>query len=95
MGLGICWLMFASTTLNYMDRQSISLVGSMIQKEFELSFADFGWVLGLVSVVLRPLPGAGGVFGRSLERALGVRRRGGLLVAGGDGGGGACRAWPC
>ncbi len=42
---GICWLMFASTALNYMDRQSISLVGSMIQKEFNLSFADFGWVL--------------------------------------------------
>ncbi|WP_406695053.1 MFS transporter [Singulisphaera sp. Ch08] len=42
---GICWLMFASTVLNYMDRQSIALVGPMIQKEFKLSFADFGWVL--------------------------------------------------
>ena len=24
---GICWLMFASTVLNYMDRQAIALVG--------------------------------------------------------------------
>ncbi|SIO58637.1 MFS transporter, ACS family, hexuronate transporter [Singulisphaera sp. GP187] len=42
---GICWLMFASTVLNYMDRQSIALVGPMIQKEFKINFVDFGWVL--------------------------------------------------
>lgn len=42
---GICWLMFASTVLNYMDRQTIAMVGPLIRKEFTLSAADFGWVL--------------------------------------------------
>ena len=42
---GVCWLMFASTALCYMDRQAISLVGLKIQKEFHLGEEDFGWVL--------------------------------------------------
>jgi ACS family hexuronate transporter-like MFS transporter len=42
---GICWLMFASTVLNYMDRQTVALVGPQIKSEFRLSSTDFGWVL--------------------------------------------------
>ena len=42
---GVCWLMFASTVLNYMDRQAISLVEPFIHAEFHLSNADFGWVM--------------------------------------------------
>src|SRR4051812_7688847 len=42
---GICWLMFASTVLNYMDRQSMALVGPQIKAEFSLSNTDFGQVL--------------------------------------------------
>jgi ACS family hexuronate transporter-like MFS transporter len=42
---GICWLMFASTVLNYMDRQAIALVGPRIRQEFHLSNAGYGWVL--------------------------------------------------
>ncbi len=42
---GICWLMFASTVLNYMDRQAMTLVGTQIKGEFRLTNADFGWVL--------------------------------------------------
>jgi ACS family hexuronate transporter-like MFS transporter len=42
---GICWLMFASTVLNYMDRQAMSLVGPYIKAEYSLNNADFGWVL--------------------------------------------------
>jgi ACS family hexuronate transporter-like MFS transporter len=39
--------MFASTVLNYMDRQAISLVGSQIRETFAItSYVDFGWVLG-------------------------------------------------
>jgi ACS family hexuronate transporter-like MFS transporter len=38
--------MFASTVLNYMDRQAISLVGSQIRETFSItSYVDFGWVL--------------------------------------------------
>jgi MFS transporter, ACS family, hexuronate transporter len=42
---GICWLMFVSTVLNYMDRQTISLVNPLIRQEFHLSQESFGWVL--------------------------------------------------
>lgn len=42
---GICWLMFASTALNYMDRQAIALVAPQIRGEFHLRSVDFGWVL--------------------------------------------------
>ena len=41
----VCWLMFASTTLNYMDRQAIAIVGPQIKGEYHLSNSDFGWVL--------------------------------------------------
>ena len=42
---GICWLMFASTVLNYMDRQAIALVGPEIKAQFGLDNLGFGWVL--------------------------------------------------
>lgn len=42
---GLCWLMFASTVLNYMDRQTVALVAPQIKEEFGLGNADFGWVL--------------------------------------------------
>ncbi|MFO0891839.1 MAG: MFS transporter [Isosphaeraceae bacterium] len=42
---GICWLMFASTVLNYMDRQAIALVGPQIKERFALDNLGFGWVL--------------------------------------------------
>ncbi len=41
----VCWLMFASTTLNYMDRQALAIVGPQIKSEYQLSNNDFGWVL--------------------------------------------------
>lgn len=47
---GICWLMFACTVLNYMDRQAMALVRPQIQKEFHLNYADFGWVLAVFSL---------------------------------------------
>jgi len=42
---GLCWLMFASTVLNYMDRQAIALVGPRIMAQFALDYLGFGWVL--------------------------------------------------
>jgi ACS family hexuronate transporter-like MFS transporter len=47
---GVCWLMFASTVLNYMDRQTIALVGPQIKSEFHLRNEDFGWVLAAFSL---------------------------------------------
>jgi ACS family hexuronate transporter-like MFS transporter len=41
---GLCWLMFASTVLNYMDRQAVALVGTKLKAEFAISNEGFGWV---------------------------------------------------
>jgi ACS family hexuronate transporter-like MFS transporter len=41
---GVCWLMFASTALNYMDRQAMALVGTPIMREFKLDDAGLGWL---------------------------------------------------
>ena len=37
--------MFASTALNYLDRQAVTLVGENLKSEFRISNATFGWVL--------------------------------------------------
>lgn len=42
---GLCWLMFACTVLNYMDRQAIAVVGPQVKEEFGLDNVGFGWVL--------------------------------------------------
>jgi ACS family hexuronate transporter-like MFS transporter len=42
---GVCWLMFASTVLNYVDRQAIALVRPQIMAEFRINFETFGWVM--------------------------------------------------
>jgi MFS transporter, ACS family, hexuronate transporter len=48
---GLCWLMFASTVLNYMDRQTITLVRDQIASAFAIkSDADFGWILAAFSM---------------------------------------------
>jgi MFS family permease len=44
-GWGICWLLFASTVLNYMDRQAVAVVGERITAEFQIRFEDLGWVV--------------------------------------------------
>ncbi len=48
---GLCWLMFASTVLNYMDRQTITLVKDQIGTAFAIeSDVDFGWILAAFSM---------------------------------------------
>ncbi len=42
---GLCWLMFAATVLNYMDRQTVSLVKPLVLKEFNIPNETFGWVI--------------------------------------------------
>jgi ACS family hexuronate transporter-like MFS transporter len=49
-GWGLCWLMFASTVLNYMDRQAMTLVGPQIKGEFHIRNEDFGWILAAFSL---------------------------------------------
>jgi ACS family hexuronate transporter-like MFS transporter len=42
--------MFASTVLNYMDRQTMAQVGPLIKGEFGLRNEDFGWVMAAFSL---------------------------------------------
>ncbi len=47
----LCWLMFASTVLNYMDRQTITLLEHQISDYFSIpNFAEFGWILAAFSM---------------------------------------------
>jgi ACS family hexuronate transporter-like MFS transporter len=49
---GICWLMFVATMLNYMDRQTVSLVRPQIRERFAIgSDAEFGWIIGAFSMI--------------------------------------------
>jgi ACS family hexuronate transporter-like MFS transporter len=69
---GICWLMFASTVLSYLDRQAVTLVRSQIQEEFSLkALEDFGWVIASfqLSYALLQVP-AGYVVDRSNPRRV-------------------------
>ncbi|WP_435011711.1 MFS transporter [Tundrisphaera lichenicola] len=47
---GLCWLMFGSTVLCYMDRQAMTLVGPEIRTEFGIQNEGFGWVLAAFSL---------------------------------------------
>lgn len=49
---GLCWLMFASTVLNYMDRQTIALVRPQIREQFAItSDEEFGWIMAVFIMV--------------------------------------------
>ncbi|HEY2157492.1 MAG TPA: MFS transporter [Isosphaeraceae bacterium] len=42
---GLCWLLFASTTLSYMDRQAVAVVGERLTAEFGGGFETYGWIV--------------------------------------------------
>ena len=44
---GLCGLLFAATTLNYLDRQTISILAPAIQKELRLDNAALGWLFSV------------------------------------------------
>ncbi len=49
---GLCWLMFASTVLNYMDRQTIALVRPQIREAFAIKTdEDFGWIIAVFGMI--------------------------------------------
>lgn len=48
----ICGLLFFATTINYLDRQVLSLTWEdFIRPEFHWSNTDYGWVTGIFSLV--------------------------------------------
>ena len=44
-GWGLCWLLFASTALSYMDRQAVAVVGERLTTEFGIGFESLGWII--------------------------------------------------
>src|SRR4051795_2410483 len=40
----ICGLLFLATTINYVDRQSLSVLKTMLEREMHWSEADYGWI---------------------------------------------------
>src|SRR5882757_8089708 len=40
----ICALLFACTTINYVDRNSLSVLKTMLEKDLSWSEADYGWI---------------------------------------------------
>ena len=40
----ICALLFIATTINYVDRQSLSVLKTMLEKQMSWSEADYGWI---------------------------------------------------
>lgn len=44
-GWWLCWFLFASTVLSYMDRQAVAVVGERIKGEFHVGNEGFGWII--------------------------------------------------
>src|SRR5215212_2607309 len=40
----ICGLLFFATTINYVDRQSLSVLKTMLEQQMNWSEADYGWI---------------------------------------------------
>ncbi len=40
----ICGLLFAATTINYVDRNSLSVLKTILEKELNWNEADYGWI---------------------------------------------------
>ncbi|MEO6526763.1 MAG: MFS transporter [Gemmatimonadaceae bacterium] len=40
----ICGLLFLATTINYLDRQSLSVLKTLLEREMHWSEADYGWI---------------------------------------------------
>src|SRR2546422_7839741 len=43
----LCLLLFAATTLNYLDRQTLSILAPTMQKEMHLNNAALGWLFSV------------------------------------------------
>src|SRR5260370_40224362 len=43
----LCIVLFVATTLNYLDRQTMSILAPALQKELHLGNADLGWLFAV------------------------------------------------
>jgi len=71
----ICGLLFFATTINYVDRQSLSVLKTMLEKQMNWSEADYGWIQFAFTAAYAAFPS---IAGRVMD-TLGVKA--GLAIA--------------
>ncbi|HWA27765.1 MAG TPA: MFS transporter [Lacunisphaera sp.] len=65
----ICALLFAATTINYVDRNSLGVLKTILEKELNWNEADYGWIQFAFTAAYAAFPT---VLGRVIDR-LGVK----------------------
>lgn len=65
----ICALLFAATTINYVDRNSLGVLKTILEKELSWSEADYGWIQFAFTFAYAAFPT---ILGRVIDR-LGVK----------------------
>jgi ACS family hexuronate transporter-like MFS transporter len=61
----ICTLLFCATTINYVDRNSLSVLKTILEKELSWSEADYGWIQFAFTAAYAAFPS---IFGRVIDR---------------------------
>ena len=61
----ICALLFAATTINYVDRNSLSVLKTILEKELNWSEADYGWIQFAFTTAYAAFPM---ILGRFIDR---------------------------
>jgi ACS family hexuronate transporter-like MFS transporter len=61
----ICALLFFATTINYIDRNSLSVLKTTIERQLNWSEADYGWIAFAFTAAYAAFPS---VFGRIIDR---------------------------
>ena len=57
---GVCALLFFATTINYIDRQVLSILKPLLEDEFGWSEADYGWIASMFTLgyaLMMPIAG--------------------------------------
>ena len=61
----ICALLFFATTINYIDRNSLSVLKTTIEQQLNWSEADYGWIAFAFTAAYAAFPS---IFGRLIDR---------------------------
>jgi len=92
---------FLSSSINYLDRQSLATVAPLFRAEFHLNNAEYGWILAAFSVTYATAAPFAGLLidriglNRGITMAIGLWSLAGITTGFTRGLGGlvACRAW--
>jgi ACS family hexuronate transporter-like MFS transporter len=68
----ICGLLFLATTINYVDRQSLSVLKTMLEREMHWSEADYGWIQFAFTTAYAAFPSIAGRVMDSVGVKLGL-----------------------